>query len=410
MLLIAMTSSQLAAATDRLVDDVPLPADVKIAESSVEPSYKHWLGLWTGAWGGSLNHVMVVESVADDGKASVIYAIGDNPSLGIRREWSRHVAKISDRRLKIAKGEFSATYELMSSGKIKAYYQFGEIRSFALLQKAALVELIEPGARVDWTSGESELVLTDLVEDGKPVRLEIVTFAPPGDGPFPLAVLNHGSTGWGTDPKSFAETWVDPGLAVFLNERGWLVAFPQRRGRGQSEGLYDEGFYADRTRGYTCDSEISLRGAKRALEDLDAAVNALRHRPDVAPSPILIGGQSRGGVLSIAYSGRRPEQVAGVINFVGGWLDDGCPSAHLVNTTLFKQGAGFGRQSLWLYGHDDPAYTIQHSRENFQAFKRVGGKGLFMEFDVPNGDGHGVIGYEALWSEPIERYLHSIIE
>ena len=256
----------------------------------------------------------------------------------------------------------------------------------------------------------SELVLTDLIEDGKPVHLEIVTFTPAGDGPFPLAVLNHGSTGRGTDPRSFANTWFDPRLAVFLNERGWMVAFPQRRGRGQSEGLYDEGFYADRTRGYTCDSEISLRGAERALDDIYAAVAALRRREDVAQSRILIGGQSRGGVLSIAYSGRHPEQVAGAINFVGGWLGDGCPSAHLVNTTLFKQGAGFGRQTLWLYGRDDPFYSIQHSRKNFKAFESVAGEGLFMEFDVPGGYGHGLIGYDALWSEPIERYLRSIAE
>ena len=405
-----MTSSQNAAAADLLVDEVPLPADVRIVESSAEAAGKHWLGPWTGAWGGHLKHVIVVESVANDGKARVIYAIGDNPSLGIRRQWNRHMAKISGRKLEIAKGDFSATYELMPSGRVKALYQFGKIRSVALLKKVALDELIEPGARVDWTSGESELVLTQLVEDGKPVRLEIVTFAPAGDGPFPLAVLNHGSTGGGTDAQIFAETWVDPGLAVFLSERGWLVAFPQRRGRGQSEGLYDEGFNADRTKGYTCNSEISLRGAERALDDLNAAIAALRRRGDVAKSRILIGGQSRGGVLSIAYSGKHPEQIAGAINFVGGWLGDGCPSAHLVNTTLFKQGASFGRRSLWLYGHNDPFYNIQHSRENFQAFESAGGRGLFMEFDVPSDYGHGVIGYESLWSEPLERYLRSIIE
>lgn len=409
-LLIAMISSQNAASADRLLEDVPLPADVEVAEISDGNPNQRWLGAWTGAWGGSLKHVMVVESIAGEGEARVIYAIGDNLSLDIRRQWSRHVAEISGHKLQIAKGKFSATYELLPSGQAKAFYKLGEIRSFALLKRVALDELIDPGTRVDWTSGDSELVLTDLIEDGKPVHLEIVTFTPAGDGPFPLAVLNHGSTGRGTDPQSFTKTWVDPRLAVFLNERGWMVAFPQRRGRGRSEGLYDEGFYADRTRGYTCDSEISLRGAERALDDLYAAVAALRHRGDVAQSRILIGGQSRGGVLSIAYSGRHPDQVAGAINFVGGWLGDGCSSAHLVNTTLFKQGAGFGRQTLWLYGRNDPFYTIQHSRKNFEAFESAAGEGLFMEFDVPGGYGHGLIGYDALWSEPIERYLHSMAE
>jgi acetamidase/formamidase len=37
-----------------------------------------------------------------------------------------------------------------------------------------------------------------------------------------------------------------------------------------------------------------------------------------AAGPILIGGVSRGGVLSIAYAGMHPEEVSGVLNFVGG--------------------------------------------------------------------------------------------
>jgi len=47
------------------------------------------------------------------------------------------------------------------------------------------------------------------------------------------------------------------------------------------------------------DADRSLAGAERALIDVDAAIAALRRRPDVAPLPVLIGGQSRGGVLAL---------------------------------------------------------------------------------------------------------------
>src|SRR6516225_177343 len=104
-------------------------------------------------------------------------------------------------------------------------------------------------------------------------------------------------------------------VADFLNDRGWIVAFPQRRGRGKSDGLYDEGFSADRRQGYTCDFDTSLLGAERALDDIAAAMLALRQRPDVAPSRVLIGGISRGGILSVAYAGMHPDQISGVINF-----------------------------------------------------------------------------------------------
>ena len=85
-----------------------------------------------------------------------------------------------------------------------------------------------------------------------------------------------------------------------------MVAFPQRRGRGKSDGLYDEGFAPDRTQGYSCDPNRSLAGADRALKDLGAAIAALQRRPDVAGEQILLGGQSRGGALSIAYAGMHP--------------------------------------------------------------------------------------------------------
>ncbi len=42
-----------------------------------------------------------------------------------------------------------------------------------------------------------------------------------------------------------------------------MVAFPQRRGRGQSDGLYDEGFKPDRS-SYSCQEDLTLGGAERA--------------------------------------------------------------------------------------------------------------------------------------------------
>jgi len=55
-------------------------------------------------------------------------------------------------------------------------------------------------------------------------------------------LFHHGSTGKGDDPSRFISTVTSPALAKFFNDRGWMVMFPQRRGRGKSDGLYDEGF------------------------------------------------------------------------------------------------------------------------------------------------------------------------
>ncbi|MBO0734298.1 MAG: hypothetical protein J2P49_08290, partial [Methylocapsa sp.] len=342
-----------------------------------------------------------VESIAEEGAARVVYAVGDP-----FRKWSRYTAAIAERDLKIADVPFSATYEMTREGALKGKWALRDARSEITMAKADFAALTKPGAAVDWSGGKSEFLQTDLVEDGKPIRLEVVIFKPDGKGPFPLAVINHGSTG--NNPALVKQTCFDVGLVDFLNERGWMVAFPQRRGRGKSEGQYKEEFSADQTSGYTDDPDIFLAGAERALQDLESAITALRRRPDVAASPILIGGVSRGGVLSVAYAGAHPGQIFGVINFVGGWIGEGVVTATAVNQNLFKRGGHFGPPTLWLYGRGDRIYSTSHSRENFAAFQRAGGQGTFLEFDVPGGDGHFLTPCKDLWSGPVGDYLDSL--
>jgi dienelactone hydrolase len=406
MVLALLTLSRPVGAADLLVDGVPLPSDATIAAAT--PALTQWSGVWVGMWGSSLKHILLIESVSEEGAARVIYAVGDNPYAGIKPRWFRFQGIVSGRTLKLTGNGFTATYEMIGDGGLKAHFELGDRTSSAEMTRADLASLSKPDAIVAWTRGKSELLQTDLIEDGKPVRLEVVIFRPPGAGPFPLAVINHGSTGRGDDARLYAVTWFSSDLADFLNDRGWLVAFPQRRGRGKSDGLYDEGFAENRLRGYSGDTDITLRGADRALSDIDAAISTLRRRPDVDPAPALVGGVSRGGVLSIAYAGLHPGQVAGVINFVGGWLGEGFPTARTVNHQLFERAAAFGRPTIWLYGRNDPYYSIPHSRDNFAAFEQVGGQGQFLEFDMPPRQGHYVIGRPELWSGPIDNYLRSL--
>lgn len=189
---------------------------------------------------------------------------------------------------------------------------------------------------------------------------------------------------------------------------GARAAFPQRRGRGRSEGLYDEGFDPDRGQGYTCDTAASLHGADRALADVAVSVAALRRRTDVARGPVLIGGVSRGGALAIAFAGRNPELVGGVLNFVGGWIGTGCGTATEINGTLFREGGRYRRPTLWLYGNGDRYYPISHSSANFNLFRQSGGVGQFLVFDVPGGEGHAVASHKELWLEPVRTYLGSV--
>src|SRR5262245_54120362 len=126
-----MLLAQPATAIDLLVDGVPLPPDANVASTAEpqSPLQQRWLGVWIGAWGGSLKHILTIESVTEDGTARVVYSIGDNPLLGIQPAWGRHKATVTEDRLTIVGAGFSATYDLSSIGALKATYARGNVRS-----------------------------------------------------------------------------------------------------------------------------------------------------------------------------------------------------------------------------------------------------------------------------------------
>lgn len=97
VLLAFMVLTGSVAAADQLVDGVPLPSDAKVASTAQAQSpLQQWSGVWVGAWGGTLKHILLVESVAQDGTARVIYAVGDNPFFGVQRTWRRHQATVTE--------------------------------------------------------------------------------------------------------------------------------------------------------------------------------------------------------------------------------------------------------------------------------------------------------------------------
>jgi dienelactone hydrolase len=241
--------------------------------------------------------------------------------------------------------------------------------------------------------------------DGQPVHLQMRVYKPPGDGKFPTLVFNHGSTGYGIDTRRFKQPVDAPAVGAFFVQRGWVVVIPARRGRAGSDGEYDEGFSAIRSLGYSCIPSRALAGADRALRDIEAAVGAIVKMPFVDASRLVMGGESRGGALSIAYAGAHPAEIKTVINFVGGWLGWPCPNASSVNEVLMNRGASYPGESLWLYGENDSYYSVAQSREGFDAFIAAGGKASFHEFVVPAKDGHWLPSFPALWTNAVEANL-----
>lgn len=131
------------------------------------------------------------------------------------------------------------------------------------------------------------------------------------------------------------------------------MVFAQRRGRGASDGLYDEGFTPTRS-AYSCVQSVAIAGFEHAMADVDAAVAYVSARPDVNPARLLSAGVSRGGVLALTHAAERPGVFLGGVNFVGGWLGEKCSDGPAVNRPLFQRAGRFPSSTIWMYAKTTP--------------------------------------------------------
>ncbi|MBP7064584.1 prolyl oligopeptidase family serine peptidase [Ferrovibrio sp.] len=255
-----------------------------------------------------------------------------------------------------------------------------------------------------------EFVRLPVQVDNETVRLVTQIYKPAGPGPFPTLIFHHGSTQNGIS-EQFSEVFSPEPLTDWFVARGWAVVLPSRRGRGGSEGRYDEGFSIPRVQGYSCEPNLSIPGAERALRDVTAATAAIMALPFVDHSRLMVGGQSRGGVLSVAHAGMNPGLYRGVLNFVGVWVYEKCQeffdrSAIYINRLLLGRGTTTTLPMLWLYAAGDSYASLRHSQNNFADFQMAGGRGEFHALPRPaDSDGHALVVFPKLWAPAVERYL-----
>jgi len=78
---------------------VPLPADVSVTApaADVPPAMARFSGVWAhGAWYGELPHVLIVERVDSDGRAAVVYAVGESSDLYVKPAATRVTGHVAD--------------------------------------------------------------------------------------------------------------------------------------------------------------------------------------------------------------------------------------------------------------------------------------------------------------------------
>jgi dipeptidyl aminopeptidase/acylaminoacyl peptidase len=132
------------------------------------------------------------------------------------------------------------------------------------LTRTALAEVTAVPASVPGvvTGATIRIPMTEPGSGGKRIMLEATLYRPEAEGPHPVLLFNHGSTGGGTVAPSIT---IRPSRqAQFFVERGFAVLAPMRRGRGASDGASEE--YEG-----TCALEVLSAGFARAIQDVDFA-------------------------------------------------------------------------------------------------------------------------------------------
>src|SRR5262245_43739898 len=287
---------------------IPLPSDLKIdtAATDVPANVSRFVGAWAhGAWDDVLPHVLVVERVDNAGRAQVVYAVGDYAEAQVNRGYRRVTGRIVGDLMTFDLSERASVAYHIAGDSLRGTYTTSRRRYTVTLTRATLTEVTAVPASVPGlVSGAAvRIPMMEPRPGGKRVTLEATLYRPAGDGPHAVLLFNHGSTGGGNIALS---TTMRPGRqAQFFVERGFAVLAPMRRGRGASDGAYAE--YEG-----TCNQDVLGTGLARAIEDVDAAMAYLREQAWADPERVLIAGQSRGGMLSVAYAAERPGAVRGV--------------------------------------------------------------------------------------------------
>ncbi|MFZ2648582.1 MAG: CocE/NonD family hydrolase [Burkholderiaceae bacterium] len=205
-------------------------------------------------------------------------------------------------------------------------------------------------------------------------ELEVTVFAPPGPGPFPVILINHGRA----PGNAKFQARYRPVLAVreFI-QRGYVVMAPMRQGFSKSGGSEISGGCNVYSNGIE-----QARSVRRALDWA-----ALQPWADV--SRIVVMGQSHGGLTTLAYGTEPRPGTRLLINFAGGLRQENCTSwEHNLMRAMGAYGAATRLPSLWFYGDNDSYFQPFVWRGAHERYLEAGARAELVAFGTFGSDSH----------------------
>ena len=223
-----------------------------------------------------------------------------------------------------------------------------------------------------------------------------------GRGPYPLALISHGSPRDAAERPQLTPQQMLPQMMEFAR-RGWAAATVMRRGYGLSGGGWAESFGP-------CDKADYIHAGRAGAADLRAAFAVLSQRPDIDARHMIAVGVSAGGFATVALTENPPPGLVAAISFAGG---RGSESADQVcdAPALIEAFRTFGQHThtpmLWVYASNDHFFGPLLADQFRQAFAAGGAPVTFVHAAAFGADGHMLFSAQGrpVWTPLVDAFL-----
>jgi dienelactone hydrolase len=228
-----------------------------------------------------------------------------------------------------------------------------------------------------------------------PVTLIMTIFKPDGPGPFPLAIMNHGSTS--AIPQAEQPRYRLSFSNYYFLSRGYAVAIPMMRGYAGSGGQFHS---------HGCDD---LATGIDAAKDIRAAINYMKQQPYIDGSRILVAGQSFGGWNTLAVGALKVPGVKVLVSFAGGMKASSCrdPDNALI-TAAGELGDEVSTPSIWFFGDNDQIFATPVWHAMYEHYVAAGAPAELVAYGTFGTDSHNLLGSGeglSIWAPKLDDFL-----